>query len=166
MSDHFFNTSKHNKRMMIPIMTILIGSICLLAFYLMPINYWILLLPLGFIGYFFSSFNIGTQFAIYSEVCIPEVRSTANALNGLMINVGGVCGNLLLSLILYQNISFLSYAILLILMVWLLGSFFWILPWLNYVKDFQRRNRVLIKRRYELEQKERYILDYKDYKKN
>jgi predicted MFS family arabinose efflux permease len=129
-----------------------IGSISLLGFYLVPISYWFLVLPLGFIGYFFTSFNSGTQYSIYSELCIPEVRSTANALNGLMLNIGGICGNLLVSVIIYQNIMFLSYSILLVLLVWLLGSLFWILPWICYKKDFQRRNRIMIKKRFEMEQ--------------
>jgi predicted MFS family arabinose efflux permease len=161
ISDHFFNSNKKNNRFVISIMAILIGSINLLLFYQIPINYWIVLLLTGIFGYFFSSFNIGTQFAIYSEVCVPEVRSTVNALNGLMINIGGICGNLLLSIILYQNISFLSNAILLVLIIWLLGSFFWILPWLNYTKDFLRRNRVMIKKRLELEQKKVYFTSEK-----
>ncbi|MFX0040853.1 MAG: MFS transporter [Promethearchaeota archaeon] len=152
ISDYFYKNKKRNNRFLISIMSIIIGSISLLGFYLVHINYWILFLPLGIIGYFFTSFNSGTQYAIYSEVCIPELRSTANALNGLMLNIGGICGNLLVSVIVYQNILFLSYSILLVLLVWLIGSLFWILPWIFYTKDYQRRNRIMIKKRVELEQ--------------
>ncbi|MFX0004902.1 MAG: MFS transporter, partial [Candidatus Hermodarchaeota archaeon] len=151
ISDYFFQNKKINKRFLISMMSIAIGSISLLGFYLVHINYWILILLLGIIGYFFTSFNSGTQYAIYSEVCIPELRSTVNALNGLMLNIGGICGNLLVSVIVYQNIMFLSYSILLVLVVWLLGSLFWILPWMFYRNDFQKSNRIMIKKRFELE---------------
>ena len=143
ISDHFFTTGNHNKRIMISIIGILAGTLCLLGFFLIPSNSLLLLLPLGIIGYFFSSFNTGTQFAIYSEVCIPEVYSIINALNGLMINIGGICGNILLSAILYKNISLLSYVIFLVLVIWLLGSLFWIFPFKHYTKDFQERNRAI-----------------------
>ncbi|MFX1380357.1 MAG: MFS transporter [Promethearchaeota archaeon] len=157
ISDYFFKNKKINKRFLISIMSISIGATSLLGFYLLPVNYWILILPLGIIGYFFTSFNSGTQYAIYSEVCIPELRSTVNALNGLMLNIGGICGNLLVSLIIYQNITYLSYSILLVLLIWLMGSLFWTLPATFYMKDFQRRNRIMIKKRVELEQKLAYF---------
>ncbi|MFW9972117.1 MAG: MFS transporter [Candidatus Odinarchaeota archaeon] len=152
ISDYFFNNKRKSRRFLISIISIVIGSLSLLGFYVVPINYWFLVLPLGILGYFFTSFNSGTQYAIYSELCVPELRSTVNALNGLMLNIGGICGNLLVSVILFQNIIFLSYSILIVLLVWLCGSFFWILPWKFYKKDFQRRKRIMIKKRIELEQ--------------
>ncbi|MFX0007211.1 MAG: MFS transporter, partial [Candidatus Hermodarchaeota archaeon] len=62
ISDYFFNIKKRKKRFLISMMSILIGSISLLGFYLIHISYWVLVLPLGFIGYFFTSFNSGTQY--------------------------------------------------------------------------------------------------------
>ncbi|MFW9772158.1 MAG: MFS transporter [Candidatus Heimdallarchaeota archaeon] len=152
ISDYFFENNKRDKQFLICVISILTGSISLLGFYLVHISYWILLLPLGILGYFFISFNSGTQYAIYAELCTPEVRSTVNALNGLMLNIGGICGNLLVSVIVYQNIMFLSYSILLVLLIWLFGSLFWILPWKFYMKDFHNRKRIMIKKRFELEQ--------------
>jgi predicted MFS family arabinose efflux permease len=166
ISDYFFKNNKKNIRFLISILAIITGTLSLLGFYLGNSNYVGLLLPLGIIGYFFTSFNSGTQFAIYSEVCIPELRSTANALNGLMLNIGGICGNFLVSISLFQNISFLTYSIFVALLVWLAGSLFWILPHIFYMKDFQRRERIMIKRRIELEQKEVYFKTEKGLYKN
>ncbi|MFW9828759.1 MAG: MFS transporter [Candidatus Thorarchaeota archaeon] len=166
ISDHFFKNKKNNMRFLVSMIAIVTGSLSLLGFYLGNSNYIGLLLPLGILGYFFTSFNSGTQFAIYSEVCIPELRSTANALNGLMLNIGGICGNFLVSIILFQNILFLSYSIFVALLVWLVGSLFWILPFIFYMKDFQKRKRIMINRRVELERKEVYFKTEKMLSKN
>jgi hypothetical protein len=107
----------------------------------------------GFLGYMFATFSIGNQFAIYSEVCLPEVRSTANAMNGLMINVGGIIGNLLLSSLIERDMSCLPIAVSLVLFIWLIGAFLWIIPYIYYPKESKECSNILLKRRKELENK-------------
>jgi phosphotransferase system glucose/maltose/N-acetylglucosamine-specific IIC component len=101
----------------------------------------------------FSTFSVGNQFAIYSEVCLPEVRSTANAMNGLMVNIGGIIGNLLLSSLIENNLSWLPIAVSLVLFVWLAGTFLWIITYFYYPKESKNCSDILLERRKELETK-------------
>ena len=116
---------------------LIIGIILLMLFYMLPIFStnpleialsWILFLCLGLIGYFFASLYSGNVFAIYSEVCVPEKRSTVNAFNGIMLNIGAIIGNSILSSLILQDIGFLPFAIFLVLLIWILGSLFWLIP--------------------------------------
>jgi hypothetical protein len=90
---------------------------------------------LGFFGFFFISFANGNQFAIYSDVSIPELRGTVNALSGIMLNLGGITGNLLISTLIQNSLGFLSLSITLVLVIWLVGSFSWIIPYFYYSKE-------------------------------
>jgi predicted MFS family arabinose efflux permease len=144
INDHLFRRKKHRLRFLVAMMGILGGSMSLLIFYVFPFPLLVLTLPFGFIGYFFTSFTTGTQFAVYSEVCLPEFRSTANALNGLMVNIGGICGNFLLSIIIFQEGLFIQNALFLILLVWLAGSILWVFPIYYYKKDILKQREHLI----------------------
>ena len=112
---------------------------------------WILFLSLGLVGNFFASLNAGNIFAIYSEVCVPETRSTINAFNGTMVNIGAIIGNLLLSTLIKQDLGFLPLAIFLVLVIWMLGSLFWLVPLKYYSIDVSRCNELKMLRRSELE---------------
>ena len=108
---------------------IILGSLLLIVFYNFPF------ILFGMFGYFFVFFSTGNQFAICSDVVIPTLRSTVNALNGVMINIGGIIGNVLISSLIQDNIGLLSFSITLVIVIWLAGSIFWILPYLYYDKE-------------------------------
>jgi len=90
---------------------------------------------LGVIGNFFVFFSRGNQFAIYSDVCVPELRGTVNALNGVMINLGGIVGSLLVSATIQDNIASISISIMVVILIWLFGVVFWVIPYQYYSKD-------------------------------
>jgi predicted MFS family arabinose efflux permease len=144
INDCLFRKRKHRLRFLIAMIGVLGGSLSLLIFYVFPLPILILTLPFGLIGYFFTSFTTGTQFAVYSEVCYPKTRSTANALNGLMVNIGGICGNFLLSIIISQEGLFIQNAVFLILSVWMAGSILWVFPFFYYKKDILKQRDRLI----------------------
>lgn len=62
-----------------------------------------------------------------------------------MINIGGIIGNVLISSLIQTNIGLLSFSITLVIVIWLAGSIFWILPYLNYDKERASLNIVTIK---------------------
>ena len=150
-------------------MGLVFGIFLIMTFYLVPfftdtalqvILSWIFFLIIGYTGFFLTSFAAGNQFAIYSEVSLPEVRSTTNAMNGLMVNIGGIFGNLIFSSLIESNISWFPYAILLVLVIWLFGTFFWIIPYYHYPREAKECRDILLKRREELDN----IYDKKDAK--
>ena len=160
LGDKYFKKGNPKARVLISIIGLVIGIFLIMLFYLVPfftattlqvILSWIFFLIIGYIGFFFTSFAVGNQFAIYSEVSLPEVRSTTNAMNGLMVNIGGIFGNLIISSLIESNISWLPYAILLVLFIWLLGALFWIIPYYHYPRESKECRDVLLKRREELE---------------
>ena len=162
LGDSYVHKEKINGRVIISILGLIIGVLLLIAFYLIPffaatllevIFSWIFFLMLGYLGFFFAAFPMGNQFAIYADVCPPEARSTANAMNGLMVNIGGIIGNLLLSSLIEKNISLLSFAISIVLFIYLFGSFFWLLPYFFYLKESEQCRNFMLKRRKELERK-------------
>jgi MFS family permease len=108
---------------------------------------------LGFSGYFLVSLCAGNIFAIYSEVCVPELRSTANAFNGLMVNMGGIIGNLLLSFLIESDMTLMPFAISLVLIIWLFGSLLWIVPFFTYPKESRELRNIMAERRIELDKK-------------
>ncbi|MFX1314445.1 MAG: MFS transporter [Promethearchaeota archaeon] len=158
--DKRFHSENIYGRLLISFVGHTLGAFCLIGFYLIPffietslqvILSWTFFLFIGFFGYMFASFQVGNQFAIYSEVCIPELRNTANAMNGLMVNFGGIIGNLLISSLIYQNKSFLPFAIMLVLIIWSIGALFWIIPYYYYPKEFKECREIMITKRKELE---------------
>ncbi|MFX1461599.1 MAG: MFS transporter [Promethearchaeota archaeon] len=158
--DLYLNKGKMKGRVIISIVGITIGVILTLIFYLTPFftanliqvifSYTFFILT-GFLGYMFTSFPIGNQFAIYSELSVPELRSTANAMNGLMVNIGGIIGNLLLSSLIERNISWLPITIFSVLFIWLIGALFWLIPYFYYPKESEKTRIILSERRKELE---------------
>ncbi len=162
IGDLYLSKGKIKGRAIISFIGITLGVVFTIIFYITPffkvniiqiVFSWIFFILIGFFGYMFASFSVGNQFAIYAEVCLPELRSSANAMNGLMVNIGGIIGNLLLSSLIENNLSLLPFAISLVLLIWLAGTFLWIIPYFYYPKESKMCSDILIKRRQELEDK-------------
>lgn len=162
IGDSMYKTGKLKGRVIISMGGLILGVICFLGFYLIPfytatplqiITSWILFISLGFLAFFFTSLPAGNIYAIYSEVCVPELRSTANALNGLMINIGGIIGNLLFSSLIENDLSLLPFAVSLILLIWLFGALLWIIPYFFYPKESIKLRDIMAERRNKLEEK-------------
>jgi hypothetical protein len=88
-------------------------------------------------------------------VSAPEVRNTANALNGVMVNIGAIIGNLVLSSLIEQNMSLLPLSLFLILLVMLVGATFWIITYFYYPKEAKEFRDLMRRRRLEIEEKTR-----------
>ncbi|MFW9873458.1 MAG: MFS transporter [Candidatus Thorarchaeota archaeon] len=162
LGDKFFKSGKVKGRVIVSLNGLIVGISLLIIFYIVPfytettlqiVFSWIFFLITGYLGFFFTAFSTGNQFAIYSEVSLPEVRSTANAMNGLIVNLGGIIGNLVISSMIENDESLLSFGIFLVLMIWLIGTFFWIITYFHYPKDLQNCSNILLERRLELENK-------------
>ncbi|MFW9867602.1 MAG: MFS transporter [Candidatus Thorarchaeota archaeon] len=160
LGDRYYRIGKLKGRPLISFFGLILGISLMMLFYLIPfytytaiqiILCWIFFVVVGFLGFLFVSFPIGNQFAIYSEVALPEVRSTANAMNGLMVNLGGIIGNLLISSLIERNIALLPLAVFLVLSVWLFGSLFWVIAYFYYPREAMERRDILLQRRKELE---------------
>ena len=162
LGDKYFKSGKLKGRVVVSLIGLIVGISLLIAFYLIPfytestlqiVFSWIFFVITGYFGFFFVAFTAGNQFAIYSEVSLPEVRSTANAMNGLMVNLGGIIGNLLISTMIERNESLLPFAIFVVLIIWLIGSIFWIIPYFYYPNEMKECRDTLLKRRFDLENK-------------
>ncbi|MFX1329143.1 MAG: MFS transporter [Promethearchaeota archaeon] len=160
LGDSYLYKGKMKGRVIISIAGIAFGVVFTLIFFLTPfftaniiqvVFSYIFFILIGFLGYMLTNFPIGNQFAIYSELSVPELRSTANAMNGLMVNIGGIIGNLLLSSLIERNISWLPITISLILLIWLIGALFWLIPYFYYPKESEKTRLLLLERRNELE---------------
>jgi MFS family permease len=165
MGDYALRHGKIRGRIIISIFGLISGISLMIMFYLFPffsypsiliVNSWIIFIVLGFVGYCFSYFSIGNQFAIYSELCMPELRSTANAFNGLMLNIGGIMGNLIISSLIQNNLSLLPFAVLSVLIIWLFGSFLWFIACSQYHKDVLNREKLLLRRREKLNRQAKF----------
>lgn len=162
LGDNYFKSGKLKGRVVVSLIGLIVGISLLLIFYLIPfytetmlqiVFSWIFFVIIGYLGFFFVAFSAGNQFAIYSEVSLPEVRSTANAMNGLMVNLGGIIGNLLISSMIERNMSLLPFAVFVVLIIWLIGSLFWIIPYFYYPNELKECRDTLLKRRLDLENK-------------
>ena len=131
LGDKFHHIIKHRGRIIVSFSGLVIGILFLLIFY-SYISKLSLLIIFGFLGYFFFSFAIGNQFAIYSEVCVPELKGLTNAINGVMLNIGGITGNILIFFLIREGSARFSFAIWIVLIVWLCGTSFWVISFLYY----------------------------------
>ncbi len=165
IGDSLYHSGKLRGRVMISSVGIILGVSCLLGFYLIPFNMdspleialsWIFFITIGFFGFFFTSLSNGNIFAIYSEVCVPEARSTANSLSGMMSNIGGIIGNLLLSALIISDLRLLPLAIALLLYIWLFSTVLWIIPYFYYPKEFKECRDLMTERRLEMENKNKH----------
>ena len=160
LGDSYAESGKLRGRVLIPFIGILLGVTLLFGFYLIPfftsttiaiIFSWIFYLALGFIGNFLANLHQGNTFAIYSEVTVPELRSTANSFNGLMANFGAIIGNLLISSLIESNLAYLPLAISLVLSVQVVGGFFWLIPYFSYPREFKELRDLMKRRKLELD---------------
>jgi MFS family permease len=150
MGDILFKQGKRRGRSLISIFGLLFGGWNLYLFYIIFPS-----ILTGFFGYFFTSFSIGNQFAIYSELCIPELRSSVNAMNGMMTNLGGIFGNLVISSLIQSNMELVTFSIQIVIVMWCLSSVFWILPLIYYHRDeASLRTTVLIRTRWAWQQEQ------------
>jgi MFS family permease len=159
LGDKYYNSGNLKGRVTISILGIASGVGCLCGFFLIPLfggAPWItvlsaiLIIGLGFAGYWLASFPVGNQMAIYSEVCLPEVRSTANALHGMMVNIGGAIGNFLLATtITADEVTPIHVAIL--MAFWLGSGLLWIIPYFTYPREARECREIMSQRRGEME---------------
>lgn len=124
-------------RICISVIGIILGSSLLLLFYSYPF------ILLGMFGYFFVFFSSGNQFALCADVVSPRLKSTVNGLNGVMINLGGIMGNTIISSLIRDNIDMISVSITVVLAIWLAGAVFWLLPYFYYRKEKVSKNVVV-----------------------
>lgn len=96
----------------------------------------------GVLGYFLFSFAIGNQFAIYSEVGNPHLKGIVNALNGILLNLGGIIGNIVVSALIQNSVRSLYIIIPTMLFIWLIGISFWILPYIFYPEE-SKQNKII-----------------------
>ncbi len=156
LGDRFYRSGKLKMRVIIAMGGMIIGTICNLIYFLLPLDIPFSLFIIVIVAcsaMFFSNLHFGNGFAMRSEVCVPELRSSAQALNGLFINLGNVVGNLIFSLIITANWSLMPFAIGLIYTVTLFGSLLWIFPYYKYPKDAQKCDELMLERRKEIELK-------------
>ncbi|MHA1687725.1 MAG: MFS transporter, partial [Promethearchaeota archaeon] len=166
IGDKYVKAGNSRGKVKFSIITLFSGILFFMGFYLIPINptstlklvmIIILIILLGFLGFFLTTLRLGNIQSIYSDVCEPEKRSTAIALNGLMFNLGGITGNLLLSNMIEIDISLLPLAFFLVLIIWLLGSLTWIVVHIFYLKEAEDCKMNLEKRRVEIENQKQGI---------
>jgi MFS family permease len=162
IGDSFVKRGKLKGRVIISLFGSLFGMIFLFGFYLIPfftasiteiVLSWIFFISIGFLANFLINLCQGNIYAVYSEVNVPELRSTANSLNGLMVNFGAIIGNLILSSLIENNLSLLPFAISIVLFVQLFGSAFWIITYFYYPKEFNDLREIMNARQNEIEQK-------------
>ncbi len=144
IGDRVYQSGKINGRASLSFFGGIFGLLCFFGFYLLPFSTentvsiivsLIILIILGFFGFFFTTLCIGNIYAIFSEVCVPEARSTTNAINGLMYNFGGIFGQLAFSLIIERSIMSLPFTITILLIIWFLANLLWIIVFFAYPKE-------------------------------
>jgi len=160
LGDKQARSRKNRMRVVISMLGLIGGIFCFMGFYLLPLNMntileivlsFSILTTFGFFGFFLSTLRLGNVQSIYSDVSLPETRSSAIALNAVMFNIGGIMGNLLLSSMIEIDLNFLSLSIFSLLMIWLMGSSLWIIVYAYYPKELRECYLILEKRRKEVE---------------
>ena len=101
VGDSFYQRGKIRGRVIISLGGLLVGICFTFIFYNIPffittpaeIALFIAIFTLIYLGgSLFGALCVGNIFAIFSEVTVPELRGQANALIGVMVNVGGIFG--------------------------------------------------------------------------
>jgi len=151
LGDKFHRIVKDRGRFIVSFGGLVMGILLVLIFY-SYIDESSLFLISGFLGYFFFSFAVGNQFAIYSEVCVPELKGLVNAMNGVMLNIGGIIGNIMISFLIQERGAGLSFAIWIVLIIWLCGTSFWVISYLYYpLESIKKKNALEIKMTQEID---------------
>ncbi len=159
--DSLYRSGKIKGRVIISVIGIISGLILYFVIYLiLPFNTetfsliiisMIIFITFIFIASFLSSLCVGNIFAIISEVCAPELRSTTNAFLGVMVNIGGVFGVLIFASLIDLSEDLFFFAISLVFFIALIGVFFWIIIYFNYPKEAQELRNIMVERRKELD---------------
>ena len=159
--DFLYRSGKIKGRVIISVIGLISGALFTFIFYLiLPFNTEtfsliiisiIIFIIFSFIGGFLSSLCVGNVFAIISEVCVPELRSTTNAFLGVMVNIGGVFGVLIFASLIDFSEDLFLFAISLVLFIWLFRIFFWIVIYVNYPREAQELRDIMVERRKELD---------------
>ncbi|MHA1695246.1 MAG: MFS transporter [Candidatus Helarchaeota archaeon] len=158
LGDKFYKKGKKRGRVYVILMGMIPGIFILLAFYLMPfpsntlgeiIGYSILFIIIGFIGYMLTAFPPSNNYAMLSEVCIIEERSSANSYYGIMANIAAVFGNPLFTFLLL-NSGYL-FAMVVIFLFSIFGNCIWILPFIYYPKEAKKCRELIARKRKNLE---------------
>jgi MFS family permease len=109
--------------------SLILGSLSFIVFYLLipfdnstifsMVLSTCLMMIFGFIGSIFIAMRVGNVYAIYSECALPEDRGITNSLSGLMVQVGGIIGNIIVYFLVEDS---LWLAMRVILVIGLLSS--------------------------------------------
>ena len=156
LGDRFYRSGKLNMRIFIAMSGMIIGTVSNIIFYLLPLGIpfsLLIIVIMACSAMFFANLHVGNGFAMISEVCVPELRSSAHALNGLFVNLGNVVGNLIFSSIITADRSLMPFAIGFVYAITLIGSLFWILPYFQYPKDAKECDELMSERRKEIDSK-------------
>jgi len=138
LGDKYQAIDNHRGRIIISFLGLFWGVLFLLMFYTYPFVLF------GVLGYFLFSFASGNQFAIYSEVSNSHIKGIVNALNGILLNLGGIIGNIVVSALIQNSVRILFIIIPAMLFIWLIGISFWILPYIFYPEE-SREYRLILK---------------------
>ena len=154
--DKYSQSGKIRGRVTISMIGLIFGMVCNITYYLMPLSTPIafpLVIVFACLGVFLVSIWPGNHFAIISDVCAPELRSSASALNGVFVNTGGIIGNLVLTVLIQSNLALMPFAITMVMTLRLCGSFLWLVAYYYYPKEAKVRDELMVERRKELELK-------------
>ncbi|MFX0100624.1 MAG: MFS transporter [Candidatus Hodarchaeota archaeon] len=129
VGDSLYKKKKSRGRILLSTFVVIIGELAYITFYLIipydksstvsGILSFTMMMIFGLIGSFFVFMRTGNVYAIYSECCLPEERAIANSFNGLMVQVGGIIGNIIVFFLVDNS---LLLAISVILTIGLLSS--------------------------------------------
>ncbi|TFF98966.1 MAG: MFS transporter [Promethearchaeota archaeon] len=158
--DKLYKKGHPRGRVLLSMVAIMLGVICLFIFYLIPftpfnltelIIIWILLLIIGFSAYVLTSFPTSNIAAIYAEVCVPEERSYINSISLIMSNIGTIIGHLIVAIMIQDSISNLSFVISFLLVIFLVSTLLWIIPYIFYSREAAECRELMRTRRIELD---------------
>ncbi len=166
VGDSYYQRGKIRGRVMISLVGLLVGICFTFIFYNIPffntnpeeiVLFTVIFIAIYLGGSFFSSLCVGNIFAIFSEVTVPELRSQANALIGVMVNVGGIFGQFIVAYLININIQLMHSAIILVLLVYLFGISFWIITFVYYPREAKQLRNRMMRRREKLDQMQDYV---------
>jgi MFS family permease len=146
IGDRFYQGGKVRGRVLISVVGLLIGIALFFVLYTIPfhsatvaeaVGSTSIFIVLSIVANFFASVCAGNIFAIFSEVTLPELRSISNSLLGVLVNLGGVMGNIIVASLVELDSTLLRLGISIVLAVWLFGTAFWVITYIYYPREAQ-----------------------------